>query len=112
MESSAKAINPPPYTVLDCNDPEGKFATDVGRMITSRCRNPEGNVDPNMLRRILDMVVTVVGNETGVLHSVATTPAISSPPDDNPRDPHKWNWAMWARRHLPESGMRDMKLSK
>ncbi len=112
MESSANALNPPPYTVLDCNDPEGKFATDVGRMITSRCRNPEGTVDPNMLRRILHMVVTVVGNETGVLLSVATTPAISSPPNDNPRNPHEWNWAVWARRHLPERGMGDMKLSK
>ena len=112
MESAAKASNPTPYTVPVSYNPEEKFATDVVRMITSGCRNPEGTLDTDKLRSLLDRVVTLVGKETGVMPSAVTTPAISDPPNDNPRDPHKWNWAEWEKRHIPQRGADEMKFSK
>lgn len=112
MESAAKASNPTPYTVPVSYNPEEKFATDVVRMITSGCRNPGGTLDTDKLRSLLDRVVTLVGEETGVMPSAVTTPAISDPPNDNPRDPDEWNWAEWAKCHRLERGMGDMKLSK
>ena len=112
METAAKASNPTPHTVPDSFNPEEKFATDVVRMIKSRCCNPEGILDPDKLRSLLDRVVTLVKKETGVIPSAVTTPAISDPPNDNPRDPDEWNWAEWAKCHRLERGMGDMKLSK
>ena len=104
METYAKASDPLAYSILDNYDPEAKFATDASRMITANCRSPEGIVNPEKLRRILDMVINLVGNETGVLPTVATTPAISDPPNDNPRNPHEWDWAAWSRLHLKQKG--------
>ena len=104
METYANASNPLAYSILDNYDPEAKFATDASRMITAHCRNSEGFVKPEKLRRILDMVINLVGNETGVLPTVSTTPAISDPPNDNPRNPHEWDWATCSRLHLKQKG--------
>lgn len=102
----------PAYSILDTNNPDGQFATNASQMITSYCRNPEGNYDHQKVRRLLDMVISYVGHETGVLPSVATTSATSIPASNNPTNPDEWDWSMWERKFLPANGMRDMSYSK
>lgn len=105
----AKASNPPAYSALDTSDPDGQFATNAGQMIISYCRDAESNLNSLKLRKLMEMVVSYVNKETGVMPSVATTPAASIPPNDNPNIPGEWDWSMWETTHLPENGTRDMK---
>ena len=109
--SPVQEANPPVYTVLDTGNPDGQFATHTGQMIISNCRDIEGNLNSLKLRKLLDMVVSYVNKETGVMPSVATTPATSIPPINNPTNPNEWDWSMWEINHLPQEGMRDMKYS-
>lgn len=105
----AKASNPPAYSALDTSDPDGQFATNAGQMIISYCRDAESNLNSLKLRKLMEMVVSYVNKETGVMPSVATTPAANIPPNDNPNIPDEWDWSMWDTTHVPETGTRDMK---
>ena len=108
---SAKASNPPSYTILDSGNPEAQFATDIGQMIISRYTDAEGHLDLRQLRQTLDMVVRYVEDKTGVLPSVSAPPASGKPPTNNPIEPDKWDWSKWERKYVPGDGIRDMKYS-
>lgn len=105
----AKASNPPAYSALDTSDPDEQFATNASQMIILYCRDAESNLNPRKLRKLMEMVVSYVHKETGVMPSVATTPAASIPPNDNPNIPGEWDWSLWETTHLPKKGTRDMK---
>ena len=105
----AKASSPPAYSALDTSDPDGQFATNAGQMIISYCRDAESNLNSLKLRKLMEMVVSYVNKETGVMLSVATTPAANIPPNDNPNIPDEWDWSMWERNYVPKNGMRDMR---
>ena len=102
----------PAYTFLDTNDPDGQFATNVGHMITSHCRNDQGSYNQPQVRKLLDMVVRYVRHETGVLPSVTTTSATNIPANNNPTNPDEWDWSVWESNHLPANGIRSMTYSK
>ena len=105
----AKASSPPAYSALDTSDPDGQFATNAGQMIISYCRDAESNLNSLKLRKLMEMVVSYVNKETGVMLSVATTPAANIPPTDNPNIPDEWDWSMWERNYVPKNGTRDMR---
>lgn len=109
MLDSAKAANPPSYTILDSGNPEAQFAADIGQMIISRYTDAEGHVDHRQLRLALDMVIRYVEDKTGVLPSVVVPPA--NPPTNNPTEPDKWDWSKWERNYVLGDGIRDMKYS-
>ena len=109
----AKASNPPAYSALDTSDPDGQLATNAGQMIISYCRDTESNLNSLKLRKLMEMVVSYVNKETGVMPSVATTPAASIPPNNNPTDPSEWDWSQWEKKHLTTSaGMREVRFLK
>ena len=98
----------PAYTFLDTNDPDGQFATNVGHMITSHCRNDQGSYNQPQVRKLLDMVINYVKHETGVLPSLTTTSATSIPTSNNPTNPDEWDWSQWTTKYLPKRGMYEM----
>ena len=108
---SAKAANPPSYTILDSGNPEAQFATDIGQMITSRYTDAEGHLDLRQLRQTLDMVIRYIEDKTGVLPSVTAPPVSGNPPTNTPTAPDTWDWSKWERNYVPGDGIRDMKYS-
>lgn len=99
----------PAYSFLDTNDPDGQFATNVGHMITSHCRNAQGSYNQPQVRKLLDMVINYVKHETGVvLPSLTTTSATSIPTSNNPTNPDEWDWSEWTRKYLPKRGINEM----
>ncbi len=110
--AQAQGSLPPSYSILDTGNPEGKLATEVGQMIKSRCLDFRGAIDHQKVRRVLDMVVTYIKDETGVLPSSVTTSTINTPANDNPTNPDEWDWSKWATCHLPRDGMRGLAYTK
>ena len=110
--AQAQASLPPSYSILDTSNPEGKLATEVGQMIKSRCLDFRGAIDHQKVRRVLDMVVTYIKDETGVLPSSVATSTVNTPANNNPTNPDEWDWSKWAACHLPGDGMRNLSYSK
>ncbi len=100
---------PPTYSLFDTRDPSGAFATQMGDDIIANCRRPSGAVDNQQLRQIMDMVVTYVNNQTGVLPSVC---AGSSQVNNNPTDPDEWNWDSWYALLVPSYYVNDLNFTR
>ncbi len=109
MQCAVGGDRPPIYTLFDTSDPSGAFATQMGDDIIANCRRPSGAVDNQQLRQIMDMVVTYVNNQTGVLPSVC---AGSSQVNNNPTDPDEWNWDSWYALLVPSRCAGDLNFSR
>lgn len=91
LNLSSSSARPPPYSVIDQNTEEGCVAKEISQKLISNCKH-NGDLDRGKLSRVLDMVISSVTDETGILPSIVAPPA-----NDNPTDPSLWGWEKWEK---------------
>ena len=95
--------------VQNTSDTDKEFATNEAKKIILYCSDAKGKYDPDRLRKLVEMIIENVNEETGVMPSVGKTPATSNPPSNNPIDPSEWDWSQWEKKHLKTpAGMREV----